>query len=369
MTVFTAENLALDGSLEKFRELYSSVCEIYAKQIGENTIYTLDPTYCESQIKLEICELFSHFFVETKNLYINQETRQIQIQLRNLKYFSFLDKHAIDSFLSLSDMLLGWGRASTDCLPEKYAYFRFRGIRLVQHIAISFENFISQYIKVVSSAIFDEKSHHNSSISPSAIISSVEQNALHYFAKKKESCIININSENTPTNYPLYLYDRLINTGCYQEKHDIVSAKYFALQSQGNNLVILPVHYCKSCKKHLMGRESFDLFESCFGKFILQAKHYLPSSNSSYDMLGESKLHQLGYNVVAGKMSDLERQSLLISILNGKLLSYFEIASTIEQNIRIFDRHPKMLDAVTKWRRDLKFLGEYIVNSPDQTNS
>jgi hypothetical protein len=85
-------------------------------------------------------------------------------------------------------------------------------------------------------------------------------------------------------------------------------------------------------------------------------------SNSEWNLLRESKLHQLGYNVVEGNMTAFERQNLLVTLLNGKYISFFEIVSTIEQNIRMFQSHYKMQNAVQKWRHDLKFINEFAAS-------
>ena len=111
-----------------------------------------------------------------------------------------------------------------------------------------------------------------------------------------------------------------------------------------------------------MGKQTLNLFEACFGKFIIQIKRNMLGSGCAWDSFGESKLHELGYNVVEGKMTDVQRQELLISIIQGKIMTYFEVSATIEQNIRLFESQARMEKAVSKWRRDLKFLGEYIIN-------
>ena len=41
-------------------------------------------------------------------------------------------------------------------------------------------------------------------------------------------------------------------------------------------------------------------------------------------------------------------------------MTYFEICSTIEQNIRMFQGRPNFALALKKWSDDLLYLGEYI---------
>jgi sulfite reductase beta subunit-like hemoprotein len=112
----------------------------------------------------------------------------------------------------------------------------------------------------------------------------------------------------------------------------------------------------------MIGSLSLSLFRECCGKFVAQIRNLDPGHDSTWCLERESKLHQLGYNVEAGKLTSAQRQDILIQILETKQLSFFEIVNTIEQNIRIFDSHSTKQVAVEKWRTDLKFINEYVAN-------
>lgn len=114
----------------------------------------------------------------------------------------------------------------------------------------------------------------------------------------------------------------------------------------------------------MIGSLSFSLFKECCGNFVAQIRNLDHGHDSAWHLESESKLHQLGYNVEAGKLTLAQRQDLLIRILEAKQLSFFEIVNTIEQNIRIFDSHEIKQAAVEKWRDDLKFINEYVANNP-----
>ena len=62
-------------------------------------------------------------------------------------------------------------------------------------------------------------------------------------------------------------------------------------------------------------------------------------------------------------MSDSERQNLLALLLERGRMPYLEMCSTIEQNIQLFEGSPRHQLAVTKWKKDLKFIGDYVLRS------
>lgn len=124
----------------------------------------------------------------------------------------------------------------------------------------------------------------------------------------------------------------------------------------------MPVHYCKTCKRYLCGRLSFSLYKDFFGRFIIETCDLLLGRDDSWSLDSESKLHRFGYNVINGRLSSLERRNILISLLESKKMSFFEITATIEQNIRIFEGNYRMFKAIEKWRSDLRFINDYVLD-------
>jgi len=360
MTAYTLSNLAFANYLEDFWSLYNSTCEIYGQEIGKNTILTLDTEYCDKAVKTPLAELFSDFFHSHAELFL-PDKKQIPIKHSALKYFSCFDSSSVNVFKRLAASDLEWEKNHSN-VDTTFCYHKFEGLQLIHEIVITFDSFIQQYIKVICSAIYNESKISDPSISPFNIIAAVESHGSRFFQGKKEQCIVHEETHVNPTDAPLYLYDALIYTSCSQEKHIVRPSIYYAKQKAGDCLIALPVHYCEDCKKYLIGKQTLSLFEACFGKFIIQIKRNFLGNGCSWDSFGESKLHELGYNVVEGKMTDFQRQELLVSIIQGKIMTYFEVSATIEQNIRLFESQVRMEKAVSKWRRDLKFLGEYIIN-------
>lgn len=157
-----------------------------------------------------------------------------------------------------------------------------------------------------------------------------------------------------------YVFNRLQAVKCYRENHPVIPSLYVARRTGAKGVVNLPIHYCKQCNKCFIGQYTLNQYKSVYGDFIIRI---LRESPIGFDFSGfslESRLHQLGYNVEAGKMKDATRHDLLISLIESGELSYIEICATIEQNIKLFEKSPKHQIAVIKWKQDLKFIGNYI---------
>ena len=120
-------------------------------------------------------------------------------------------------------------------------------------------------------------------------------------------------------------------------------------------------YYCEDCNKYFCGNLSYSLLRGYLGKFLAVIHDHSNENNDPWHIEGESNLHRLGYNVINGQMTLEERQNLLVSLLTNKLITYFEVVATIEQNIRIFDGNYRMRAAVEKWRSDLQFINAYML--------
>lgn len=128
-------------------------------------------------------------------------------------------------------------------------------------------------------------------------------------------------------------------------------------------------HSSHKMMRYMIGSLSLSLVREHCGKFIARTTRLTSDGNSNWDFLGETTLHQLGYNVVDGNLTASERQSLLICLVESNQLSLFEIIATIEQNIRMFANNHRMQNAIIKWRSDLQFLNEYIIKQNEKAAS
>lgn len=121
----------------------------------------------------------------------------------------------------------------------------------------------------------------------------------------------------------------------------------------------LPAHYCTQCKRYMMGSISYGLFIKAYGKFSNPVDGGMVGMQ--WDMMRESKLHSLGYKADEDSTAT-ERQTLLKRLIDSKQITFFEVTSTIERDIRTFENHPNFINAIPRWRSDLQFINEWELN-------
>ena len=174
----------------------------------------------------------------------------------------------------------------------------------------------------------------------------------------------------TEARYPrecpkLYVYKILSQVSCYKNHKVVQDECVVDLAGAMGKTVRLPIHRCLTCGKLFIGVESYKIFTEEYGLMLFER---LPDESMKRDQdqyfknfNSESKLHRMGYNVAAGGLTEKERRALLISLLENKYMSYLEICADIENAIRIFEGRPNYDAALTKWRRDLRFIAEYVL--------
>ena len=118
--------------------------------------------------------------------------------------------------------------------------------------------------------------------------------------------------------------------------------------------------FTNNCGKIFIGNEALKLYEKNFGKLVIDSQKDTPIENDYAFYSNESKLHQMGYNVVAGEYSEKQRQDILVHLYEKGIMSVFEIERDIENAIHIFKYRRKYQLAVSKWKTDLEFFQKYI---------
>ena len=162
----------------------------------------------------------------------------------------------------------------------------------------------------------------------------------------------------------LHVFRSLHQVSCVRNSHDLVpDTRILPLVGRNKTGVRLPIHRCNTCCREFIGFESYKLFCGEYG--LLFFERITDEDLSAMDFFGfkaESKLHRMGYNVVDGQLSEKERRSILTMLLETNTMRYSEICSDIEKAIRLFQSRPNYMVAVDKWRRDLEFLGNYVMD-------
>ncbi len=184
----------------------------------------------------------------------------------------------------------------------------------------------------------------------------------HIFAEfEKAASVIHSNSVNIKElDKPIYIFDMLSNTVCSREKHNVSTVRVYVPKLSDLSKIDLPVHYCEDCQRYMIGRHTLSQFDKAYKKILVRRiKMDDPDSVfSEFDL--ESMLHQYGYNVVEGELTEDERHELLAMLLDTGKMTNFEICSRIEQNLNLFQGRPGYESAAAKWSDDLLFLETYV---------
>ena len=120
----------------------------------------------------------------------------------------------------------------------------------------------------------------------------------------KESVRVSVHesSDTIPiSKEELHLYYNLTTTTCRLKHHEIVSSKYVGRIMDRPEKIVLPVHYCLTCRKYMMGITTLTVLEKRYGRFDIktvadQDLHDFDSTRfACYS--GETLLRELGYTV------------------------------------------------------------------------
>lgn len=353
-------NLALDGSLDLFVDLYIFTYNAYLTKLQEKPDLISDRENWNAIMIPEILPEFELLAFRRIRIFTTK-IKNVHIQERHFKRFNFFHIDKIKDFEFRKQFNEKWKYRGSSLYDERYLKsdnweFEF------QETVIGLQHFVNEFKRIVIRAIRDEIQKDNPAYSIFDARNDVDARIAERMRMRHNECVVPQSIDYPPTEAPLFVFDALNSTACKINKHCVVSRKYYAHHVDGKTTVVLPVHYCEDCERYMIGSLSLSLFREYSGKFIAQITEFISDNNNEWGLRSESKLHQLGYNVVDGKLSLAERQNILISVIEGKQLTFFEVVATIEQNIRNFENNYRMQNAVAKWQTDLKFINEYMVH-------
>lgn len=339
----TPLNLAYMGLLDDFYDLYCEIKEVYEfhKRTYMREHYINAPLFCNEWDKLCLHDVKKKMepYLNKYRYFLNVDCKEIHARAYAFSEFSFVKR----SMTVIED--------STDPFIVSYK---------------SFSEFLIE-IQIILS-ILDHRFNYanNNKHSFGDSWTNITQRIHEQAAEEKDKCV-NVSKDHTETSdNTLYIFDRLQNISCWKLNHPIISARYIAMVAKTSQLIALPVHYCNFCKKYFIGAKTLAVFEKEFGKLAILKKDISDMKISFGCFDPESKLHSLGYNVINGKLSEAERENLLIYLIDNKMISYVEICATIEQNISIFKNSYRHRLAVEKWITDLEAIGNYILKHPEK---
>ena len=246
-----------------------------------------------------------------------------------------------------------------------FEHFNFFYTRGMKYIAIPFDDFCKSIEDVYIDILYKWKSNQNPNITKSAIFKLINARIQILTALEQKKILLpSISACSFPQNNILWVMSSLSSTTCYKQKHSITPKSYIAPLMDSINCITLPVHYCETCCKYFIGDKTLREYEKHYGKVLVVKQRYKDSSASNSTFFSnfnpESTLHQYGYNVRSNGLTESTRRNLLINLIEKNQLSYHKICRTIEQSISLFQGNPQYTQAISKWKSDLKFIGDYI---------
>lgn len=320
-----SKNLALLGLLDKFRQLYDDIEKIYAAEFE----YTVWPSQVQDKTMPKIRKLLDDFFLDTTCLF----TRD------------YLRIHPNSDAMKISKFFLKVKRTAPLCLSFSMA---------------SFDSFLKVLQEFVAIILCRRKSYNNIYISTEQAMELINENIRLLLEDHTGFFVDSFSVQDKHLTHQFIAFRSLALISCNTNAHDVVSDWVFVRTLKNSQEVKLPIHFCKTCGRTFIGLETLRVYEEIYGKLLVRI---VTEKNCSepygYAFNGESELHQYGYNVVEGKMSEEDRHLLLVSLLKNSQMTQFQMIRDIENAIRIFHNDYRFANAVSKWKSDLLFIYEY----------
>lgn len=320
-----SKNLALLGVLDKCHQLYSDIEDIYAAEFE----HTMWPNQVQDRTMPKIRKLLDAFLSEMTYLFTQDYLRIHPNSDAMRKTLFFLEvKH------------------------PKPLHIRCK--------MVSFGDFLKITQEFVAAILCTRKSYDHIYVSMEKTIELINKNIISLVERSTQSHTDTISIQENQEVNQLIVFKSLALISCNTKAHDVVSAWILVKALKSDQCVNLPVHVCKTCGRIFIGYETLKVFEGIYGKLLVKI---IAEKNCGefydYTFSGESELHQYGYNVVEGKMSEAERHFLLVTLLREKKLTRFQIVRDIEKALQIFGDDYRFVNAVSKWKDDLLFIAEY----------
>lgn len=332
----TPSNVANIGAIDDFYDLYVSIQELYESQRsafmqeyeGRRLLW---PDVWDDLCKMKVRQMCEPIMNKYLCVFADEYTK-IFANKYGFDQFSFLRTKVIDK-------------------PNQPGAIQVR--------IISFADFLIEIQYAITRIIHRWKTNSQPKHEFKRVCHEINDHVLSYIHEHTVVNILDEEDSTAITNAILYIYENLSGISCYLKAHPIVAEKFVADFASGSGKLALPVHYCTKCSKYFIGKTTLALFEKNYGKLLIKRRALSIENDDFSGFNEESRLFQLGYNVSDGR-SDAERQNLLVILLEKKYITYLDMTRCIELNIKLHHNKPV---AVEKWKRDLKYIGDYIVRT------
>lgn len=322
-------NLAHLGLCEEFYALYQSVVELY-----DNASEDVKKSNTKGLVSIDKLE------------------KSCWSQIRKL-FDDFLIKHT-KVFTTKYDVI----HPNTDALKrmQLIEVKRAAPLKLIYSV-ISFNTFIERFQDFVCDILTRRECYEKPYISSEYVWNELNTYIGTLAEKEIKRTVKEDISEKAKE---LIVYKNLNAVSCNIDEHEVLPDRISVSVIGTEYSVILPVHRCKDCCKLFVGYETLKVYEKEYGRLLIVKNREDGAKGVVYQFESESPLHKAGYNVIEGVMTEVQRRELLITFLKTNTFSHFEICRDIENAIKIFEGQPRYANAVSKWKSDLMFIGEFV---------
>lgn len=150
---FNQINLALDGTLEQFYELYQNVYNSYLDYIRIAGLNTENRGYCEHQIVLKEIGKFENLAFRRRRIF-TKEKHSMRLERSDFKYFSFFDEERIKDFKRHAEFYSDPKHANL-FEEERLRYCgEDNAVFFFEKTAIDFDQFLILFQNIVTRAIW-----------------------------------------------------------------------------------------------------------------------------------------------------------------------------------------------------------------------
>lgn len=180
---------------------------------------------------------------------------------------------------------------------------------------------------------------------------------------------------SSPESEPkIYIYNvKSICPHCYNyygidDSAENVIAKIPVL-SDPDTTVSVNINYCSRCKRYFTNKYSLEMYERKYGVLLFQRiiENYSKDGNlvRNYEFADDSILSRYGYTVRAGQLTDKQRQSILVYLIESKKASKQYIKNKLSEFISARERcyhSERYINAINLWKKDIFFVDEYNID-------
>lgn len=329
-------NLAHLGLCDEFHALYQSVVELYDDASDSikksNTKSSVSIDKLERECWSQIRKLFDDFLIKHTSLF-TAKYKSIHPNAEALRRMQLIEVK------------------------------RTAPLKLIYSV-ISFNTFVERFQDFVCDILTRREGYERPYVSWEGVWNELNENIRILAEKEIRETVKKDISEKAKE---LIVYKNLNTISCNIYNHNIHIDKISVMAIGKDCSIVLPVHKCNDCGKIFVGYETLKVYEKAYGQLFIIKSREDTDKGCVCSFKSESPLHKAGYNVIEGMMTEAERRSLLVTFLTTNTFSHFEICRDIENAIRIFEGQARFVNAVSKWKSDLMFIGEFV--KEEMTNS